>query len=176
MVMKYISHGVIFRPNLCVSLLDRVSFSDSQGSAGPWYLLRQSQDMSQHPSGGVPAGLFGQLIRCRQELVPSPSCASRSARKRFLLYLKHASSCPLYLVAHGGKLAWSWLVSSRVHDGTCRNTPPGELIGAAVQRLRRSRGGAAWRNAVLHRRPQAEATRHNVTKPHRPRTYRDAGR
>ena len=68
------------------------------------------------------------------------------------------------------------LYHPRVHDGTCRNTPPGELIGAAVQRLRRSRGGAAWRNAVLHRRPQAEATRRNVTKPHRPRTYRDEGR
>ena len=60
-----------------------------------------------------------------------------------------------------------------------------------LQAIGRSRGGAARRDAVRHRRPQAqpglraagrggrlppEATWHNVTKPHRPRTNRAAGR
>ena len=57
-----------------------------------------------------------------------------------------------------------------------------------LRAMGRSRGGAALRNAVRSgtagRRPNrgcgprtaAEATRHNVTKPHRPRTHQDAGR
>ena len=55
-----------------------------------------------------------------------------------------------------------------------------------LRAMGRSRGGAARRNAdgTAGRRPNrgcgpraaAEATRHNVTKPHRPQTYRDAGR
>ena len=46
-----------------------------------------------------------------------------------------------------------------------------ELLGATLD-------GTAGRrpNRGCGPRAAAEATRHNVTKPHRPRTYRDAGR
>ena len=68
--------------------------------------------------------------------------------------------------------------------GTAGDTGP----DGGLRAIGRSRGGAARRNAVRHRRPQAqpglrtaarataEAARHNATKPHRLRTYRDAGR
>ena len=50
--------------------------------------------------------------------------------------------------------------------------------GAGAELLSATPFGAAGRrpNRGWGARTAAEATRHNVTKPHRPRTYRDAGR
>ena len=78
---------------------------------------------------------------------------------------------------------YAWSVSDRT---LCSASPAaqapmgdcGPWGGAGEELLGATLDGTAGRrpNRGCGPRAAAEATRHNVTKPHRPRTYRDAGR